>query len=85
MSRPRLTPQVPSLPTFVGFPGSAMSTSRMTLWVSAKLGAANGTAIGPMREVANTLSAKDVAASKIIVMEGEALADSKKAALVSGM
>lgn len=46
------------------------------------MGMANGTAIGPLREVSNTLSTKDVAASKIIVMEGEAGADTAKAVLV---
>lgn len=48
------------------------------------MGMANGTAIGPLREVVNTLSAKDAGPSKIIVMEGEAPADSAKAVLVSG-
>jgi YVTN family beta-propeller protein len=46
-------------------------------------GMANGTAIGPLREVANTLSSKKVAPSKIIVIEGEAPADPAKAVLVS--
>ena len=47
-------------------------------------GMANGTTIGPLRKVSNTLSSKDVRASKIIVMEGDAAADSDKAVLVSG-
>jgi YVTN family beta-propeller protein len=47
------------------------------------MGMANGTAIGPLREVANTLSSKEPAPSKIIVMEGEAAADPAKAVLAS--
>jgi len=46
-------------------------------------GMANGTAIGPLREVSNTLSSKNVARSKIIVMEGDAAPDSRHAVLVS--
>ena len=47
------------------------------------MGAANGTAIGPLREVSNGLSGKDAPASKIIVVEGEGGAASDKAVLVS--
>jgi hypothetical protein len=43
---------------------------------------ANGTAIGPLRQVSNTLSSISAMPSKIIVMEGEAPADSGKAILV---
>ena len=46
-------------------------------------GAANGTAIGPMRELSSTLSAKNAAPSKIVVMEGEAPADANRAVLTS--
>lgn len=46
-------------------------------------GAANGTAIGPLREVSNTLSSNSAPSSKIIVMEGEASADAASAVLVS--
>jgi YVTN family beta-propeller protein len=46
-------------------------------------GGANGTAIGPLREVSNNLSAKEASPSKITVMEGDAAADSSKAVLVS--
>lgn len=45
-------------------------------------GKANGTAIGPMREVAG-LSGKPGGASRILVMEGEAAADPDKAVLSS--
>lgn len=48
-------------------------------------GMANGTAIGPLREVSNTLSDKNAPASKIVVMEGNAPADSSKAVLVSAL
>jgi YVTN family beta-propeller protein len=47
------------------------------------MGMANGTAIGPMREVRNTLTAKSVTASRIWVMEGDASADPQKAVLNS--
>lgn len=46
-------------------------------------GMANGTAIGPMREVVNALSDKDAGASRILVMEGDAPADPAKAVLAS--
>lgn len=46
-------------------------------------GMANGTAIGPMREIANSLSGKQAAASRIVVMEGDAPADGGKAVLTS--
>jgi YVTN family beta-propeller protein len=46
-------------------------------------GVANGTAIGPMRQVANGQSANDVTVSTIIVMEGDADADQDRAVLVS--
>jgi YVTN family beta-propeller protein len=47
------------------------------------MGSANGTAIGPLREVANTLSAKTPVAGRIVVMEGDAPADAAKAVLAS--
>jgi len=46
-------------------------------------GMANGTAIGPLRQVSNTLSSTNAAPSKIIVMEGGAPADPGKAVLLS--
>ena len=46
-------------------------------------GMANGTAIGPMREVVGSLSAKQGTASRILVMEGDAPADPGKAVLMS--
>lgn len=49
------------------------------------MGGANGTAIGPLREVTNTLSDKQATLSKIIVMEGDAAADATKAVLVSAI
>ncbi|MEO8408717.1 MAG: hypothetical protein ABI476_09830, partial [Oxalobacteraceae bacterium] len=49
------------------------------------MGAANGTAIGPLREVSNTLSAKHAVPSKIIVMEGNATPNMKTAVLVSAI
>lgn len=48
-------------------------------------GGANGTAIGPLREVTNTLSDKKATPSKIIVMEGDAAADAIMAVLVSAI
>jgi YVTN family beta-propeller protein len=45
-------------------------------------GAANTTAIGPLRDMVNTLSAQRPAASKIIVMEGDAPADPSRAVLL---
>jgi YVTN family beta-propeller protein len=47
------------------------------------MGMANGTAIGPMREVTNSLSAKSAAPSRVLVMEGDAPSDSQKAVLSS--
>jgi len=47
------------------------------------MGMANGTVIGPLREVVATLSSKQVAPSAIVVMEGEAAADPGKAVLVN--
>jgi YVTN family beta-propeller protein len=46
-------------------------------------GMANGTAIGPLRQVSNTLSSTNAAPSKIIVMEEDAPADPGKAILLS--
>ncbi len=46
-------------------------------------GMANGTAIGPLREVSTTLSAKNAEPSKIIVMEGTAPANASQAVLAS--
>ena len=45
-------------------------------------GMANGTAIGALREVANTLADKKVSPSRIIVMEGDAEANADKAVLL---
>ena len=47
------------------------------------MGMANGTAIGPMRDVSSTLSAKAVTASRVLVMEGDVSADPQKAVLSS--
>jgi YVTN family beta-propeller protein len=47
------------------------------------MGMANGTAIGPMREVTNSLSAKTATPSRVLVMEGDAPSDSQKAVLSS--
>lgn len=45
-------------------------------------GMANGTAIGPLREVANTLADNKAAPSRIIIMEGDAEANADKAVLL---
>lgn len=47
------------------------------------MGMANGTAIGPLRNVATTLSSEQAGASRIVVMEGDAPADAARAVLVS--
>jgi YVTN family beta-propeller protein len=47
------------------------------------MGMANGTAIGPMRDVSNSLNAKGVTASRVLVMEGDVAADPQKAVLSS--
>ncbi len=47
------------------------------------MGMANGTAIGPLREVVSTLSTRTVLPSTIFVMEGDGAADPAKAVLVS--
>ena len=49
------------------------------------MGMANGTAIGPLREVSATLTAnaKAVNPSRVLVMEGDAPADAQKAVLIS--
>jgi YVTN family beta-propeller protein len=47
------------------------------------MGMANGTAIGPLRDVNTTLSAKTVNPSRVLVMEGDAPADPQKAVLSS--
>ncbi len=47
------------------------------------MGAANGTVIGPLREVVATQSARNVTPSRILVMEGELAPDPTKAALLS--
>ena len=47
------------------------------------MGMANGTVIGPLREVVSTLSAKTASPSNIVVMEGDAAIDPAKAVLVS--
>ncbi|MBU0783755.1 MAG: hypothetical protein KJ798_00215 [Gammaproteobacteria bacterium] len=49
------------------------------------MGGANGTAIGPLRDITTTLSDKQPTPSKIVVMEGDAPADATKAVLVSAM
>lgn len=49
------------------------------------MGDANGTAIGPMREVSSELSKRNSPASQIVVMEGSAPSDPVKAVLVSAM
>ena len=46
-------------------------------------GMANGTAIGPLRDVTNTLADKKITASRIIVMEGDSEANTEKAVLLS--
>jgi YVTN family beta-propeller protein len=46
-------------------------------------GMANGTAIGPMRDVVPTLSGKAVSPSRILVMEGDSPADAESAVLIS--
>jgi YVTN family beta-propeller protein len=46
-------------------------------------GAANGTAIGPLREVVSALSTRTPAAATILVVEGDAAPDPAKAVLVS--
>jgi hypothetical protein len=46
-------------------------------------GMTNGTAIGPLREAITSLSAREAAPSRIIVMEGDTEADPSKAVLVS--
>ena len=47
------------------------------------MGMANGTVIGPLREVVATLSSKQVAPSAIVVMDRDGAADPAKAVLVS--
>jgi YVTN family beta-propeller protein len=46
-------------------------------------GMANGTAIGPMRNVSNSLNPSSVTASRVLVMEADVPADPKKAVLSS--
>jgi YVTN family beta-propeller protein len=48
-------------------------------------GMANGTAIGPLREVTTILSSREAPQSRILVMEGDAAADASKAVLVNAM
>jgi len=48
-------------------------------------GAANGTVIGPLRELVATLSDKAATASRVLVMEGEVAADPQKAVLSSAL
>jgi YVTN family beta-propeller protein len=45
------------------------------------MGMANGTAIGPMREVVSTLSSTSTAPSRVLVMEGDLPSDPEKAVL----
>lgn len=47
------------------------------------MGMANGTAIGPLRNVSATLSSEKAGASRIVVMEGDAPVDAARAVLVS--
>lgn len=47
------------------------------------MGMANGTAIGPMRAVSNSLNDKAATASRILVMEGDVAVDPQKAVLSS--
>lgn len=47
------------------------------------MGMANGTAIGPMRDVSNSLNSKAVTASRVLVMEGDVAADPQKTVLSS--
>lgn len=47
------------------------------------MGMANGTAIGPMRDLSNSLNARTVTASRVLVMEGDVAADPQKAVLSS--
>jgi YVTN family beta-propeller protein len=49
------------------------------------MGGANGTAIGPMREISTTLAKHNSPVSQIVVMEGSAPSDPAKAVLVSAM
>lgn len=59
----------------------------VALFETNPMGAANGTAIGPMRDIVRTgqtaQEGKEVPASQIIVMEGKAPADPARAVLVS--
>lgn len=48
-----------------------------------QMGMANGTAIGPLREVSTTLSAREATPSKVIVVEGDGPADPSRAVLAS--
>ena len=48
-----------------------------------QMGMANGTAIGPLREVSTTLSAREAAPSRVIVTEGDGPVDPSKAVLAS--
>ncbi|MFL6715984.1 MAG: hypothetical protein ACJ8G3_06430 [Burkholderiaceae bacterium] len=48
-----------------------------------QMGMANGTAIGPLREVSTTLSAREAAPSRVIVVEGDGAADPARAVLTS--
>ena len=49
------------------------------------MGTANGTAIGPLREVVKPLASKDVMPSKIWVMEGDAPPDASQAVLSNAL
>jgi YVTN family beta-propeller protein len=60
--------------------GQAAPVARLK---TSSMGMANGTAIGPMREVAATLSRKAVNPSRVLVMEGDAPADPESAVLIS--
>jgi hypothetical protein len=59
---------------------SGQATPVASLRTNAK-GMANGTAIGPMREVVGRLGDRQLGASRILIMEGEAPADPQKAVL----
>jgi hypothetical protein len=47
------------------------------------MGMTNGTAIGPMRDLSNSLNPKAVTASRVLVMEGDVAVDPQKAVLSS--
>lgn len=60
-------------------------TTPVASFMTNPMGAANGTAIGPLREISNSLSQRNSPASRIVVMEGTAASDPAKAVLVSAL